>query len=300
MERDIWYWQKDADFESDPDEEEVKTPFIENPEDLMDAWGYFVTLTEILFDQAELILENAMNFIYPNVNFSTNALPYNAFPIPANVNPATPGTEWSNIHNTIAANPAAAQLKAGIDITLAGTPLAPCNDYVFKWFYIVYNALQVKLIDFFREKIPDRAEFLISLFRSGIPAHQDVSKWLTKMVDEFDINEDNYYGKTDKFILDASVDGLTVTLKIEWAEGTKIDKDMDFSDDNERQDYEMVFVYSDTGAQSSMTYQDGDDIFYKTEGKAPAIPGFELSILLGAAAISAIGLIYVIMKKRRM
>jgi hypothetical protein len=307
VERDVWYWEKNADFKTKPDEEDSKTPFIESPEDLADSWFNFVGSTNFIFDQVEAII-NYLNMFMIQVNFSTASDPYNIFApnFAADKSTTVPNSAWYFLNATIggASTPALAGLKAGIDATFATNPYSFPNvgDYPFMWYFLMYGGLKTSLLDFFRNKIPDRAEYLIMLLRSGIPAHQPVDSWLEKMVDEFNIDDKYAYGGTDdQFYCDVSVDGMVVTVEIDWVDGITISDDLTIpAKDNERAGYEMVFTYSDTGGQSSMVYQDGDDIFFKTESIAPAIPGYEVTIILGAGAISAMGLIYVIMKKRRM
>ncbi|MFW9899272.1 MAG: hypothetical protein ACFFDO_08445 [Candidatus Thorarchaeota archaeon] len=230
------------------------------------------------------------------------------------------GSAWDLLNSTLTANLLPTiQAQAGAGSALATqflTILAAVfpNDMVATLWYMVWNALKYELLEFFRDKVPDKAEYLISLLRSGIPAHQDVGKWLDKMVEGFDIPDDVLYGADkyeqvgldlwpatkiaeEQFYCDVSVNEMQVTVEIEWED--LVYRDPGVLASGERDDYEMIFSYSDTGGQSSVTYQNGD-IFYKTESLAPVIPGYEISILLGAAAISAISLIYVVMKKRRM
>jgi len=175
------------------------------------------------------------------------------------------------------------------------------RDAPFGLYQIISGAINEKLVEFFLDKVPDRAEYLLLLLKSGIPAHQDVGKWLEKLVDSFSINDEIYYdAASNPFYLDVSVDGLVVTAKIEWKQGVCIDESKVWSEENQREDYKIVFTYGDTGGQSTKEYISGDDIFYKSEGIAPTIPGYEVSILLGAGAIATLGLIFVVIKKRRM
>ena len=71
------------------------------------------------------------------------------------------------------------------------------------------------------------------------------------------------------------------------------------SDPDELEDWEVVFTYSEYGSQSKVQYMDGDDIFYEKAG-VDQIPGFEVTIIIGASALSILGLIYIVMKKRKM
>jgi len=309
VDRDVWYWEKTAEFESDPDEEGVETPFIVDPEDFYDAHGYFVAMTEALFDQVFAITGNLDN-VFGLTNYSQNApastygLATGKYQHDHRTTLGVTNSSWdflnSSIYATVAheaivhLNPTYIQLLQAIQYKFG-------NDAFFAWYMILKDALEIKLVDFFRSKIPDRAEFLLLLLKSGIPAHQDVGNWLERLVDAFHIDKDQYWNiDEDPFTLDVSVDGLVVTAEIEWADGVLVDDSVPVEDQEERKDYDIVFTYGDTGGQSSIEYVKGDEVFFKTEGIAPTIPGFEISILLGAAAIATLGLIFVVMKKRRM
>ncbi|MFX0188300.1 MAG: hypothetical protein ACFE8A_11265 [Candidatus Hodarchaeota archaeon] len=295
LERDLWYWADNGDYESDPDEDEVETPFIEDPDDVVDSYWYFYGMTEVLFAQIQAIVDAYTTFI-GSVGWSAG--------LPGGTHTYNDGSDWDALNTTLYTTVYNLYLADPVNygplwfaITLP-PPIGANGDAVYGIYAAIKLGLEVDLIDFFRSKVPDKAEYLITILRAGIPAHQSVDKWLERLVDGFDIPDDVYYGGTDdNFLCDVSVDEMQVTIEIEWADGVMWNPGAAVPE--ERDDYEMVFLYSDTGSQSSMTYQNGD-IFYKTESLAPVIPGYEISILLGAAAISAISLIYVVMKKRRM
>jgi len=105
------------------------------------------------------------------------------------------------------------------------------------------------------------------------------------------------YAYVEVELLDA-----TVKVSIEYEDG-QIDPadNAIFGGDNEDElkDFEIEFPYGDTGSQGTISYKDGDETFWQMGG-VEQIPGFELTIILGVSAISIIGLIYVIMKKRKM
>jgi hypothetical protein len=293
VQRDAWYWDKDADFD-DPDEEDADTPFIVNPEDLFDSWVYFFSMVEELLSQAQDVVNKYDTAMY-SIGWSTGLLGTHTY---------KDGSSWDALNRSmyllgvVAGLPAEYQAAINAPVAFGGFG----RDAPFGLWMIVSMAIEELLIDFFRSKIPDRGEYLLILLKAGIPAHQDVGKWLEKMVDAFSIDDEKYYDSIygDPFKLDVSVDGLVVTAKIEWKEGVCIDESKPWSEENQREDYEIVFTYGDTGGQSTKEYICGDDIFYKTESIAPTIPGYEVSILLGAGAIATLGLIFVVIKKRRM
>lgn len=96
------------------------------------------------------------------------------------------------------------------------------------------------------------------------------------------------------------VDGV-VTVEINYQKDQLDPKDdprMGGDGKDELEDFEWVFTYGDTGTQDVIQIKDGDVVFYEI-GILEQIPGFEISVILGASAVSIIGLIYVVMKKRK-
>ena len=67
---------------------------------------------------------------------------------------------------------------------------------------------------------------------------------------------------------------------------------------DELEDWEWVFTFGDTGTQDVIQIKDGDLVFYEI-GIVDQIPGFEITVILCASAVSIIGLIYIVMKKRK-
>ena len=156
----------------------------------------------------------------------------------------------------------------------------------------------LKIEPYFRSLVPDKKGYMFLMLKKGLPAHQDVGKWWDSVLDDFDIDEDMIWGTAPfQHQGGVEVDGNTVTYEVEWMpSATYMEADGTLE---QLEDYEVKFTYSDTGGQSSMEFV-GSETFYKTESLAPVIPGYEISILLATAAISAIALIYVVMKKKRM
>jgi hypothetical protein len=101
--------------------------------------------------------------------------------------------------------------------------------------------------------------------------------------------------------VDVEWDGSAVVIEINYQDDQYDPKDIleGESDPDELEDWEWVFPYGDTGTQGAVQLKDGNEVFWESKG-IEQIPGFEVSIILGASALSIIGLIYVIMKKRKM
>lgn len=102
--------------------------------------------------------------------------------------------------------------------------------------------------------------------------------------------------------VDVSVENGVVTVEIEYKDDTLDPKDaIVFGGDGEDtlDDWEWVFPYGEYGSQTEQNMKDGDTIFYQ-RASLDVIPGFEVTVILGASALSILALIYVVMKKRRM
>ena len=106
--------------------------------------------------------------------------------------------------------------------------------------------------------------------------------------------------------IDVSLEGSVVTVEFEYQDD-QIDPDDSTSwpgtfageGEDELKDFEYVIEYGETGSESYSVFKDGDEEFWRKEGLA-IIPGFEVTVILGASALSILALIYVVMKKRRM
>ncbi len=167
---------------------------------------------------------------------------------------------------------------------------------------------------------PSKPGFLLQMLVGGQPVYVPQGDFVEKIVDEFDIDDDvlykvpyvsqEYVDPITKFPVykpveaywDISADNGVVTVGIEYLDAqvdpSETQKLIYPADPDELKDFEMVFVYGEYGGQDSVTFKDGDTEFWKSGG-IDQIPGFEISIILGASALSIIGLIFVVMKKRK-
>lgn len=332
VERDAWYFT-DESYDSDADEEEDLIPFIEDPHDIYASYTRFTTFLETTFDRIDDIAqtlvtlnqtlddcahnvygqegEDAWGYINSTIGGILQALgatnPY-FFPGCMSMSNDTSltvgvGANFPELFIDVLLNPDGPDSSkyprepiSGYPAHISANPIATATGQKGTYYIEPY----------FRDMAPmGEKEYLALMFQGGIPASQGVERWLDKVIDDFNINEDLYWGTLDdpNTVADESddqhkggitVDGLVVTVEYEWAVGV-----LGVDGVNQRDDYEIEYTYGDTGGQSSVVYQAGDDIFYKTESLSPAIPGFEVTILLGTAAIATLGLVYVIMKKRK-
>ncbi len=183
---------------------------------------------------------------------------------------------------------------------------------------------------------PDnKAAHLLATLVSGQPVYVPQGDYMDKVIDTYDIDDDVLYripyvegekdinldgvisalpvgtlsdwgydfGGESKYVsayVDVSAENGVVTFGIEYVDGQLDPGDVITGDldPNELSDFEMVFVYGEYGGQDSTTVKDGNTEFWKSAG-IDQIPGFEISIILGASALSIIGLIFVVMKKRK-
>jgi len=105
-------------------------------------------------------------------------------------------------------------------------------------------------------------------------------------------------------------EGGTITYEVEYQDGQIDPRDLvrnqplymslygtPLEDDpDELKDWEWD-IYSVGGAPN--TIKDGDDILWQSTGIESAIPGYEVTVILGVSLVSVVGLIYVIMRKRK-
>ena len=114
----------------------------------------------------------------------------------------------------------------------------------------------------------EKIKISFDAFKAGLPASSPIDKWLETVIDDFDVDE------------------WTVEGKIVIYEGEGED------------DFTVEFTYGDYGTQESVVFKDKDGNEVYRKESIGMIPGYEVTILLAVAAISTIGLIYVIKKKK--
>jgi hypothetical protein len=183
----------------------------------------------------------------------------------------------------------------------------------------------------------DPAAYLFELMEAGQPPAEPAADFLKRAVKEFNHDEDDLiklpfveYGRDidkdgevsvlplgikDRFTgedlggetiyvygyldLDVSDDGI-LTIEVEYQDDQIDPKDdlrwlaygFDVDGEDELEDYEVEFFGDDT------VWKDGDTQFW-VYGGVEQIPGYEVTVILGASAFAIMGLIYVVMKKRK-
>jgi hypothetical protein len=265
---DGWNFRADADFPSEPDDDDEEGPFLADPRDLKESYDELIRLKTHVYGQLEDLSANG-------------TLLYGAIMPPT-----------GNIHMAIQLD----QIMGGTgDLSVVGLALGTG----------IGGPLQV--ITDFEILIPKKAGYLYLALEGGLPVYTPVEDYLEKMVDEFRIDdevEETGMPPIDGTIpikCDVDVEGRVITMKFEYRD--------DFDDPYEvakgeldphhLEDWEVVFTYSEYGSQSMRQYKDGDDIFFEMGG-VEQIPGYEVTIIIGVSALSIVGLIYVLMKKRKM
>jgi hypothetical protein len=205
--------------------------------------------------------------------------------------------------------------------------LAGIVDVVVETVYAQFHAL-----------IPDKAGFFLGQLIAGQPAMTPTGDFMAKVLEEYNLDEDQEtlydmygfeYGRDldgdgvisavpfgaksrftgedlggetiyPKAYIEFEWDGAAVIADIEWPDSYFDPKDLleGEADPKELEDFEIEFPYGEGGTQGTISYKDGDDIFWQMGG-VDQIPGYEIPIILGASALSILALVYVIMKKRR-
>jgi len=334
--RDSWDFAKDlTDLEDDPDEEDQEAPFIEDPKDLYDSFLYF---NDFLNDEFLLIDQMIYSLIALNATFQASAGSNYWYGVNNTIGKLINGSIIQGFLDEGYSAPVALAMAAQTwEYFFLGGLLTNCFDTMIDAYLNADGTHPMQsgamglmgIVPFFVDETPqDDKEYVRMLLDGGIPASQPVDHWLERLLDAFDIDEDRWFGDDDTIYQDITlyyatidatgikpksvtgvyvsddlqtggieVDGLVVTCEVEWQEPLLNDpKDPD----SQREDYDIVWTYGDTGGQSKTEYFKGDECFYSIEGISPTIVGYEVSILLGAGAIATLGLIYVVIKKRRM
>jgi hypothetical protein len=325
LHRDWWYFEKD-EYDEDPDDEDYKIPFLADPRDFATAWGYtrdLGILQQYELMELDAIVESGFNMPSPYL-YANETTAYETFnnTIVAFFRDNAYGA-WDE-DPTVGLGIFAALGDVALQSPLV-TGLAPYyapgiydEDYVFAIYYLSRAILQgsAASINF---GYPSKTGYLMSVLLANQPMYVPQADFIAKLVDEFDLNEDAlvklpalvsqsylYQGSSVYIPVYANVDiyteGVAIIIEVEYQ-----DEQIDPADslliggdgEDELDDFEIVLVYSDTGGPSSIEFKDGDEVFWKQEAVS-AIPGYEVHILLGASAITVIGLIFVIMKKRKM
>jgi hypothetical protein len=279
---DNWDFYENADYPDKPDEKDAKGPFLADPRDLRDSYDKLVFLKTTLYQQ----------LLGPNLamgGYELNGTLYftNYFQAYAAGDPAT----MVNLDLAVGGDGSLATIG-----TFMGTPAqVPRGIY-----------------DSFEELIPKKAGYLYLALEGGFPCYTPTEDYLAKMIEEFNINDENIetghpaMEGSIPFKCDVDVEGLVVTMEFEYDDyldpaDTVVDYDNPVADPDpdELEDWEAVFTYNEYGTQDKVQYMDGDEIFYE-KGGVDQIPGYEVTIIIGASALSILALIYVVMKKRKM
>ena len=188
----------------------------------------------------------------------------------------------------------------------------------------------------FKALLPDKFGFLFNQLEAGQPCCGPAADFIKRAVKEFNIRGGPYkipfiqYGKDldnngevsvvpintfspntgadlggETIYIYAEVDvevddAGTVTVGIEYKDGQLDPKDVlsgeTVKDSDELDDWEWVFPKA---SDAPTQIKDGNTILYETTPMAGPIPGYEIPVLIGVSLVSVIGLIYVIMRKRK-
>jgi len=284
---DNWDFYENADYPSKPDDKNVEGPFLADPRDLRDSYDSLVALKNMIYGQLNAYAKNG-------------------------------STLYAMMHPSVYGDPGNASWVNQILIAqLYGSPVLLGHDPTYG---ALNQTLEAgaggpeKIIEQFENVIPKKAGYLYLALEGGIPVYTPTGDYLKKMVEEFDIDDEDVetgHPAMDgivPFTCDVEVEGMVITMEFEMDDyldpaDWEVDCDLlvakALEDRDELEDWEVVFTYSEYGSQSKIQYMDGDDIFFE-KGGVDQIPGYEVVILIGVSALSVLGLIYVIMKKRKM
>jgi len=292
---DTWDYYEGA-YPAEPDNKDLEAPFMSDPEDLYKSYENLVDLKTDLYIN---LLGPAINPLAPS-----GGLFYSGYVLNA---------------------------------TLFGMSQLYPSDYAMLDYYVYMNTTQYigmgldtatitqtamgvgpLIYSNFEQLIPKAGGYLYMALTGGLPVYTPTGKFLKNMVEEFedDIEDSEDVPETGHPDMDGSVpyevsvkvdkEAMTVTMKFEMddyvdpaASSPAPGGGYEIDDPDELEDWKVTFYYGEYGSQSKIEYSHSDDIFFSKESLA-IIPGFEITIILGASAIAILGLIYVVMKKRKL
>ena len=307
---DSWDYTED-EFEAEPDEEDDEGPFLADPRD----W----------WDQAKILPATKYDFYA-----KTGALIsyWDNWFTGMNDTLAIPGPDPGRAHPYMAWNDTLAGLAMMMDptgtfLSLVMSILAqPRNLSVYNLAYpdatvagggdLVYGTyLFIRGIlagfqQLYWAIIPTKEGLLWNLLCEGLPGYTPIDDYLAKVLDLYDIDEDKAVDNVPYLLgypvrMDVSLEGTNIEIDFEFYPEDPIDKTdpTDIDPDDTLEDFTVTFEYGEYGTQGDVIFEaDGEVFFHK--GGVEEIPGYEVTIILGAAALSILALIYVIMKKRKM
>ena len=292
LHRDLWdYISPDEEFDPEPDDEDDEAPFLADPQD----W----------YDQAEVIMKTTYDF-----NFKMTAID-NAWDTWFGNMDATlkenPGVIFNaTLHPYAAYNASLFTYGAGAlavprNITDAsGGVITPPGDYMNDAVFGLYLTLKQLLggVMFLHKAIiPTPSGLLWNYLTDGLPTYQPSDDFWAKVLDLFDVDDEEVeyylYYVPAPCTMDVSREGSTITVEIEYEPEDPVDETdpLDIDPDDTLEDFTVIF---------------GDDVIFEADGEiffqfggVEQIPGYEITVILGASAVSILALVYVIMKKRK-
>ncbi|MFX1275399.1 MAG: hypothetical protein ACFFAH_02930 [Promethearchaeota archaeon] len=299
LERDKWDFTIDP-FDSKPDIANDRVPFIEDPHDLHDSWYYFNGFLDHEFSLIDTIIESLLAIKTTLYLCKTESL--------GGLDGEAQLEFWEYLNSTIAKG-----LYVLIDDTKLLNYLALIGDPTVDLPALFIDALinetgenpiqelfasgpGIGYIEpYFRSLVPDKKEYLAELFLQGIPGMKPIEKYLEKVINDFDIDEDVYWGGTKKHKGGITVNERVVTIEYEWAQGV-----LGVDGVSQRENFKIEFTYASSGSQNLIEFK-GSEVFYRIEILNPTAQIYTVILItiIVIASIAIIGIGYVILKKMR-
>jgi len=291
LEREVWdYTVEDFDDSPDLEGDEANAPFLDDPHTWYDTFKRLSALENELYRQCDKVVNSILAFNDSFTYLKNTEITY-----------------WNTISNEIANNieselgiPVPRPSEGGdnlpalvLDAALNPTGENPLQQGT-KGLYAIREILD--------EEIPEKFNFFFFLMLAGLPTYTPVDKYLATVIDDFDIDGEEYEMNIEglnpdlKVYGDVELDGTVITLKFEYEDG-QVDPD---NPDNELKDWEIVIAYGNEGGAGGKVFRDSKTgkVFYDTEGLG-WLPELEVNIAIGISTLFIIMLIYAVLIRRK-
>jgi hypothetical protein len=307
---DTWEYYE-GEYPAEPDEEDDDGPFLDEPEALWESYETLVDLKTDIYGKIDAVVaavEQANATLAaakagtlqsdPTTQIAWGIINRSIGGILGMMNPTLPGFLYGYGFDDLPELFLDAIITAtGNNVLSEGASPDPTKEFAGAG----GSPGIVSIEPLFETYIPKAGGYLYMALEGGYPVYTPTGKFLVNLVEEFeddiedseDVPENAHPAMDGTIPFEVSVDvdkeAMTVTMEFDfddYPDPYEVAKGE--SDPDEIEDWEVTFYYGEYGSQSKVEYKHGDEIFYSKEGLA-VIPGFEITIILGASAVAILG-----------